>query len=69
MSAKNKFKEVIILKKKKYKDNERKTFPIVADMTGVWQKPEQCEDISDYLGSYTGNPFDDDMPVQDADDL
>lgn len=57
------------MKKKKYKDSERKVFPIVADITGVWQETAEEEDISDYLGSYTGNPYDDDMPVQDADDL
>lgn len=57
------------MKKKKYKDNERKTFPIVADITGVWSETAQQEDISDYLGSYTGNPLDGDYPVQDADDL
>ncbi len=57
------------MKKKKYKDNERKLFPIVADITGVWYETAGENDISDYLGSYTGNPCDDDIPVQDADDL
>lgn len=57
------------VKKKKYKDSERRIFPIVADITGVWQETAGENDISDYLGSYTGNPHDDDIPVQDADDL
>ncbi len=57
------------MKKKKYKDSERRIFPIVADITGVWQETAGENDISDYLGSYTGNPHDDDIPVQDADDL
>ncbi len=56
-------------KKKKFDHTERETFPIVADMTGVWQKTAGENDISDYLGSYTGNPVDDDYPIQDADDL
>ena len=57
------------MKRKKKKDDERKVFPIVADMLGVWEETASEDDISDYLGSYTGNPHDDIMPVQDADDL
>ena len=62
-------KGVFFLKRKKKKDDERKVFPIVADMLGVWEETASEDDISDYLGSYTGNPYDDIMPVQDADDL
>ena len=54
------------MKRKKKKDDERKVFPIVADMLGVWEETASEDDISDYLGSYTGNPYDDIMPVQDA---
>ena len=57
------------MKRKKKKDDERKVFPIVADMLGVWEETASEDDISDYLGSYTGNPYDDIMPVQDADVL
>ena len=57
------------MKRKKKKDDERKVFPIVADMLGVGEETASEDDISDYLGSYTGNPYDDIMPIQDADDL
>ncbi len=56
-------------KKKKFNSIQRETFPIVADMLGVWHETAGENDVSDYLGSYTGNPYDDDYPVQDADDL
>ncbi len=58
-----------MMKKKKYKDYERKVFPIVADMLETWQDTDLNGDVSDYLGSYTGNPYDDLRPVQDQDDL
>ena len=32
-------------------------------------KKKKDKIISDVLGSYTGNPVDDEVPVQDADDL
>lgn len=57
------------MKRKKTKDNERKVFPIVADMMGVWEEIAEEDDVSDILGSYTGNPYRDFYPEQDADDL
>lgn len=59
----------IRLEKKKSKDDERKVFPIVADMMGVWEEIAEEDDVSDILGSYTGNPYRDFYPEQDADDL
>ncbi|MCI5591572.1 MAG: hypothetical protein SPI54_04465 [Oscillospiraceae bacterium] len=57
------------MKRKKSKDDERKVFPIVADMMGVWEEIAEEDDVSDILGSYTGNPYRDFYPEQDADDL
>ena len=57
------------MKRKKSKDDERKVFPIVADMMGVWEEIAEEDDVSDILGSYTGNPSETVRPQQDADDL
>jgi hypothetical protein len=35
----------------------------------IWSEDEDEEIKSDILGSYTGNPSDNEKPVQDADDL
>lgn len=60
---------MILLKKKKYNDNERKVFPIVADMLNVWEEMSEENNPADVLGSYTGTTADDNRPEQDADDL
>ena len=57
------------MKRKKSKDDERKVFPIVADMMGVWEEIAEEDDVSDILGSYTGNSTETVKPQQDADDL
>ncbi len=56
------------MKRKIRKQSEKKKFPIVADMLGVWEEIAD-NDTDDVLGSYTGNPVDGDYPEQDADDL
>ena len=57
------------MKRRKKKSDGGQKFPIVADMLGVWEEFADDDDISDVLGSYTGNPQDDKYPEQDADDL
>lgn len=57
------------MKRKKQKESNKKNFPIVADMLGVWEEFADEEEVNDILGSYTGNPQDDLYPEQDADDL
>lgn len=57
------------MKRKKNKDSSKNKFPIVADMLGVWEEYADESEPSDILGSYTGNPQDDNYPEQDADDL
>ena len=57
------------MKRKKSKQSHGKNFPVIADMLGVWEEIADEDDISDVLGSYTGNPNDDPYPEQDADDL
>ena len=39
------------------------------EIAKIWSDDEDEEIKSDILGSYTGNPSDNDRPVQDADDL
>lgn len=57
------------MKKKKAGGGKNK-FPIIADMLGVWEEYAEDDESSDVLGSYTGNPQDDELyPEQDADDL
>ena len=57
------------MKRKKNINGKNKNFPIIADMLGVWEEYAEDDESSDTLGSYTGNPRDDDYPEQDADDL
>lgn len=45
-----------------------KLSPLVQSIVDDWETASD-DDISDVLGSYTGNPSEDDYPVQDADDL
>ncbi|MCQ2485431.1 MAG: hypothetical protein MJ168_08890 [Clostridia bacterium] len=45
-----------------------KLSPLVQSIVNDWETASD-DDISDVLGSYTGNPSEDDYPVQDADDL
>lgn len=58
------------MKKKKPLNGGKNRFPIIADMLGVWEEYAEDDESSDVLGSYTGNPQDDELyPEQDADDL
>lgn len=45
-----------------------KMSPLVQSIVNDWETASD-DDISDVLGSYTGNPSEVDYPVQDADDL
>lgn len=45
-----------------------KLSPLVQSIVNDWETASE-DDISDVLGSYTGNPSEGDYPVQDADDL
>lgn len=45
-----------------------KLSPLVQSIVNDWETASE-DDISDVLGSYTGNPSETDYPVQDADDL
>lgn len=51
---------------KKKKKSKQKLSPVVESIIDEW---ETAGDISDVLGSYTGNPVDRVQPEQDADDL
>lgn len=42
---------------------------VVPKMVATMRNQSRNEILSDVNGSYTGNPVDDDVPVQDADDL
>lgn len=55
-------------KSKKKAKRRIKISPLVQSIINDWETASD-EDISDVLGSYTGNPSDDDYPQQDADDL
>lgn len=55
-------------KSKKKAKRRIKLSPLVQSIIDDWETASD-EDISDVLGSYTGNPSDDDYPQQDADDL
>ena len=55
-------------KSKKKSKRRAKLSPLVQSIISDWETASD-EDISDVLGSYTGNPADDDYPQQDADDL
>lgn len=55
-------------KRKKNKNNENSVNEIIE----IWrEKNDNKKDriITDALGSYTGSPVDDSVPVQDSDDL
>ena len=45
-----------------------KLSPLVQSIVNDWEAAGE-DDISDVLGSYTGNPSEVDYPQQDADDL
>lgn len=45
-----------------------KLSPLVQSIVDDWETASD-DDISDVLGSYTGNPSEGDYPQQDADDL
>lgn len=55
-------------KSKKKSKRRARLSPLVQSIISDWETASD-EDISDVLGSYTGNPSDDDYPQQDADDL
>ena len=50
------------------KKKKAKLSPLVQSIVNDWETASD-DDISDVLGSYTGNPSEDDYPQQDADDL
>lgn len=50
------------------KKKKLKLSPLVQSIVDDWETASE-DDISDVLGSYTGNPSEDDYPQQDADDL
>ena len=52
-------------KKNKKEKKQKKLSPLVESIIADWETASE----SDVLGSYTGNPEEGDMPVQDADDL
>ncbi|MBR3835821.1 MAG: hypothetical protein IKJ69_03425 [Clostridia bacterium] len=52
-------------KKNKNEKKKIKLSPLVESIIADWETASE----SDVLGSYTGNPEEDEMPVQDADDL
>ena len=54
--------------KNKKSKRRAKLSPLVQSIINDWETASD-EDISDVLGSYTGNPPDGDYPQQDADDL
>jgi hypothetical protein len=58
--------------KNRKKDKEKKTRKeiqrISEEISKIWNSEEDTKRF-DINGSYTGNPKNDDVPVQDADDL
>lgn len=57
-------------KSKSNKNHKKKgkLSPLVQSIVNDWETASD-DDISDVLGSYTGNPTEGDYPQQDADDL
>ena len=53
---------------KERKKKKAKLSPLVRSIISDWETASD-DDISDVLGSYTGNPSEVDYPQQDADDL
>lgn len=53
---------------KKKSKQRAKISPLVQSIINDWETASD-DDISDVLGSYTGNPSETDYPQQDADDL
>ena len=60
--------QMIIMEKKKCNRNVCKQNP-TKDMIKAMISEGRGDILSDVLGSYTGNPEDDSVPEQDADDL
>ena len=52
----------------KIAEKRRKIEKMTAEISEIWSG-ENSETPSDVNGSYTGNPINSDIPVQDADDL
>lgn len=55
-------------KSNKKSKRRAKLSPLVQSIISDWEAASD-DDISDVLGSYTGNPSETDYPQQDADDL
>lgn len=55
-------------KHKKDSNKKSKLSPLVQSIVNDWEAASD-DDVSDVLGSYTGNPSEGDYPQQDADDL
>ena len=55
-------------RKSKRKSARAKLSPLVRSIINDWEAASE-DDVSDVLGSYTGNPSEVDYPQQDADDL
>ena len=53
---------------KERKKKKSNLSPLVRSIISDWETASD-DDISDVLGSYTGNPSEGDYPQQDADDL
>lgn len=54
--------------RKSKRSKKAKLSPLVQSIVNDWETASD-DDISDVLGSYTGNPSEGDYPQQDADDL
>jgi len=52
----------------KNKKKNKLQSPLVESIIDDWKNASD-DGISDVLGSYTGNPEEDEQPIQDADDL
>lgn len=55
-------------KNDKKSDKKSKLSPLVQSIVNDWENASD-QDVSDVLGSWTGNPSEVDYPQQDADDL
>lgn len=61
----NKRKRVTVVVRRKQKSGHS----VVPEMVAAMRNQSAHGVPSDVTGSYTGNPIDDEVPVQDADDL
>lgn len=56
-------------KKDKKKNKEISQSAVITEMLKDWDSERYGVEVTDVLGSYTGNPIDSLFPEQDADDL